>query len=66
MMTLSNIIELIDLPIVILLTLIFIWMEKRKKNYSRIQAVKRGVFVFIVFALFKLLVEVALLRFGIH
>jgi hypothetical protein len=66
MMTLLNIIELIDLPIVILLTLIFIWMEKRKKNYSKIQAVKRGVFVFIVFALFKLLVEVALLRFGIH
>jgi hypothetical protein len=66
MMTLSNIIELIDFPIVILLTLIFIWMEKRKKNYSRIQAVKRGVFVFIVFALFKLLVEVALLRFGIY
>jgi hypothetical protein len=66
MMTLSNITELIDFPIVILLTLIFIWMEKRKKNYSRIQAVKRGVFVFIVFALFKLLVEVALLRFGIY
>lgn len=64
-MTVANIIELIDLPFVLFLTLVFVWMEKRRKNYTLGKAIKRSVFVFIVFALFKLFVELVLMQFGL-